>query len=163
MRNGTPVSIGEFGMCNEKKVYTSKNLCFATKEASRQPTLYFRSPDGCGRIRQEHARGPKIQDVRTNMLDVFFKSSDQLDAFYIAFGAIPDSQRTVSRIHDLMAQKQGVGIAFNDAYHFECTVSKEGLCSKRHKSGGTVVLGAELEKIRPQVPNIYASIPRLDG
>lgn len=147
-------------MSNGTKVYTSKNLCFATKEASRLPTLYFRSQYGCGRIRQEHAHGPKIQDVRPNMLDVFFKSSDQLDSFYIAFGAIPDHQRTVSRVHALMANKQGVGIAFKDAYHFECTVSREGLCSKRHKSGGTVVIGPELENIRPQVPNIYASIPK---
>ena len=97
------------------------------------------------------------------MLDVFFNNSDQLDAFFIAFGAIPNSQRTVSRLYDLMAQKQGIGTAFKDAYHFECTVSKEGLCSKRHKSGGTVIIGPDLEKIRPQVSNIYASIPRLEG
>ena len=147
-------------------VYKSKNLVFATKGDSRLPTLYFRSQAGCGRIRQQHDSGPKIQDVRMNMIDAFFESKDNLDNFHAAVKSYYKSsggKLTIQVIHTLMSNYQGKGISFPNAYHAEYSElhkdyakGESRLFRDRHKSGGRIVTKTDLELIRPQVPQIYA-------
>lgn len=47
-----------------QQVYRSENLRFATQETGREPTLYFRTNHGSGRLRQQHPNGAKVQDIR---------------------------------------------------------------------------------------------------
>ena len=64
-------------------LYKKANLKFLTKADNRLPTLYFKSGDDSGRLRQQHGKGPKVGS-ETNKKDYFFENSAHLDTFEAA-------------------------------------------------------------------------------
>jgi len=68
---------------NPPALYSAANLMFLTKASGRLPTLYFRSGNQSGRIRQQHGAGSKV-DREVNKVDYFFSSKSSMKKFFKA-------------------------------------------------------------------------------
>jgi hypothetical protein len=137
------------------QLFRSESYCFATYKQGRAPTFYFafggltclNSASLCGRMRTMHGHGALIDITQTEKRHMFFDQDDTRDA---AGHRIAGPRVDVSR--DLgQAQSQAAVAAIFDAnrsvpaeddYHFEYTVTPAHgrQCSRRHPSGGQVVL-----------------------
>ena len=141
---------------SKDQVYKSENLRFATHEEGRQPTLYFRTSHGSGRLRQEHPSGPKVQDIRMHTSHAFFATKKERDDFAEVFksgGMSRGDFRSKRSVHG------GHHTPFEGAHHFEATFSAHGpggTALSTHKSGGQVVSTEKLEQLRPKAASIFA-------
>jgi hypothetical protein len=116
-------------------LYSAANLMFLTQGADRLPTLYFKSGNQSGRIRQQHGSGPVVID-QTDKVDYFFPSRDKMEHFYTA--AVDARTNKTDFAPDLstygatLTPKAG-------HYHFEVTYKSGRKIAKLHPSGGTVL------------------------
>jgi hypothetical protein len=152
----------------KEQVYQPENLRFATKSKGRDPTLYFRTNHGSGRLRQEHKNGPKVQDVRKHTTHAFFQEKQHARDFYAAAKQQhSDGVLTRDAFRDLRKQHGGRHTPFANAFHVEGTFKghaghhglakfQEGSKRKKglHKSQGQVVDAEELRKLKANTPNI---------
>jgi hypothetical protein len=140
------------------EVYRSENLRFATKEAGRLPTLYFRTSHGSGRLRQQHDDGPYKQPIRKHTSHAFFATEELRNRFIDEFHT---TTMTRGDFRTTRAKYGGKHTPTQDYYHFEATFDKHGSDGKMkrdHPSGGTVVSGQYLEELRTKVPQIYSTM-----
>lgn len=114
-------------------LFCANNLKFLTQDPSRLPTLYFKSGNESGRIRQQHPSGPAVI-TQVNKIDYFFPAQATSDSFYDkAKQAMKDSQvfpRDPRRYTGARPEP-----AFGD-YHIEVTYKSDGKIQKIHPSGG---------------------------
>ena len=144
-----------------EKVYTPQHLKFATQAPDREPTLYFRTTHGSGRLRQQHESGAKVQDVRMHTSHAFFPDVDTHAEFARQVRANPTLTRQEFRQlrHDL----GGRHTPTEGFHHFEATFDAHGPTGrawKTHKSEGTVVGPEHLETLRTKVPEIYGKMTK---
>ncbi|BFM14216.1 hypothetical protein R50073_03990 [Maricurvus nonylphenolicus] len=150
-----------------EQVYKPENLKFATaggkfhkgprKGEVRAPTLYFRTNHGSGRLRQEHDKGPKVQEIRKHTSHAFFKTKQGAIDFHEELKTTPNLTRDLFR--EIRTRHGATNRPFQDAFHQESTftghggdspIAKRGL----HRSGGQVVVGDKLEALRGQTTAI---------
>jgi len=109
-------------------IYNTANLVFATNDRARLPSFYF-STDGKNsiRVRQQHGRGPTIENKGANVQHYFFADEDKAREFF-----------TAARENDLTAAqsiKRSIVPHTND-YHVEYKV---GDMTTAHISGGRII------------------------
>jgi hypothetical protein len=117
-------------------LYSASNLKFLTKASGRLPTLYFKSGNDSGRIRQQHPSGPKV--VReTNKIDYFFPDKARMRKF----GAAAKKARKKRKAFKpwLWWYKAKLTPTANYS-HYEVTYKGNKKISKVHPSGGLVDL-----------------------
>ena len=109
-------------------LYEVKNIQFATAAAGRYPTLYFRSADGTGRLRQTHDAGAGLITVASaNHAEAF--DSDQkklkhLKAILQAWAGSDVGIPNLNQVNEIAGGQIGdwqniAGIAHPGYYHFE--------------------------------------------
>jgi len=136
------------------QVYQSQHLRFATKDTGREPTLYFRTNHGSGRLRQQHQSGAMVQDVRKHTSHAFFPDKKSLDAFSAEF----KRGMTRTQFRELRKTHGGRHTPAEGAYHFESSFSAHaghGQALVTHKSGGRVLGTEQTKALRSRVPEIY--------
>ncbi|UAA38690.1 hypothetical protein KIH87_18835 [Paraneptunicella aestuarii] len=147
-----------------QQVYRSENLRFATQEGTRQPTMYFRTDHGSGRLRQEHDSGPKVQDIRKHTTHAFFKTKDQQVAFHRDLRA-QGTGLTRTQYRELRAHHGGHHTPREGYFHHEASfqghgggslvhTNSRGDAARLHKNGGQVVSSQKLETLRGQTSTI---------
>ncbi len=137
------------------QLFRSENYCFATYRQGRAPTFYFafggltrlNSARLCGRVRTMHGNGPLIDITQTQKRHMFFDQDDNRNA---AGRRIAGPRIDVSNALGQAPSQAAVAAIFaanrsvpaGDDYHFEYTVTPAHgrQCSRRHPSGGQVVL-----------------------
>ena len=116
-------------------LYSASNLMFLTHGSDRLPTLYFKSGNLSGRIRQQHGSGPVVID-QTDKVDYFFPSKDKMDLFY---DATADARTKKADFNPDLSTFEATLTPTAGYYHFEVTYKSGRKIAKVHPSGGTVV------------------------
>lgn len=137
------------------RVYRPENLRFATKAPGREPTLYFRTSHGSGRLRQQHPRGPKIQGIVKHTSHAFFAHKKARKEFRREFKS---SDKTRRAFRELRAKHAGKHTPTARYYHYEASFNRHdggGVAHTTHSSQGRVVTLRRLERLRTQASEIY--------
>lgn len=137
------------------RVYRQENLRFATKAPGREPTLYFRTSHGSGRLRQQHPRGPKIQDIVKHTSHAFFATKRARKEFRRDFKRTDKTRRA---FRELRARHAGKHTPIAGYHHYEASFDRHdgsGVAHTTHKSQGKVVGPRTLARLHTQVDDIY--------
>ncbi len=137
------------------QLFRSENYCFATYEDGRAPTFYFafgglsclNSARLCGRIRTMHNSGPLIDITQSEKRHMFYDQDDTRNAAgrrvagprvdtYAALGQA-QSQAAVEAV---FAANRSVPEAGDYHLEYNTTPAHGRQCSRRHPSGGQIVL-----------------------
>lgn len=150
----------------KEQVYQAENLRFATQAEKREPTLYFRTGHGSGRLRQDHpTAGPMAQEVRMHTTHAFFEKKEQQIAFHKAV-ASQGTDLTRDQYRELRSAHGGQHTPQENFHHHEASFQGHGGGSKvitqphdasqakLHISGGTVVSPSTLSNLRSQTSSI---------
>lgn len=117
-------------------LYKAGNLMFLTKAGGRLPTLYFRSGNDSGRIRQQHRSGPMV-GRETNKIDYFFPDKARMDKF----GAATKKARAKDKAFKPWLWRYKAKLTPRAGYsHYEVTYKGSKKIAKVHPSGGLVDL-----------------------
>ena len=115
-------------------LYSASNLMFLTKASGRLPTLYFRSGNESGRIRQQHGGGPRVVS-ETNKIDYFFSDESQKKKFHKAAKYAMDNGK---KFKPRLSKYSASLVPGADNFHFEVTFKGGGKIKKIHMSGGKI-------------------------
>jgi hypothetical protein len=122
-------------------LYKKENLKFLTKDENRLPTLYFKSGNDSGRIRQQHKSGPEVI-AETYKVDYFFPKNEDKTKFSNAASKAKNGKVAFKpNLEDYNAT-----LEIKDGYyHAEVTYTndKDQMVVKVHPSGGKIVTNIE--------------------
>lgn len=122
-------------------LYKAANLKFLTQAEGRLPTLYFKSGNQSGRIRQQHGSGPAVK-AETNKVDYFFAEKGDMNKFEKAAQKAWKQDKVA--FNPTPEEREGYGaslIPTEDYYHYEVTYTNDTdhMIKKVHPSGGQIV------------------------
>ena len=132
-------------------LFTKANLIFTTETGTRAPTLYFRSGNQSGRLRQQHGSGPLVR-TETDKVDYFFSTK-------AAAEQCRDAARAARTNNDdfVPANPDWRTVPQNGDYHLEVTMSGNDVRGT-HLSEGRINLNgldayddASIARIRNQI------------
>ncbi len=119
---------------NVPALYSTSNLKFLTKAESRLPTLYFKSGENSGRIRQQHGSGPAVI-AETNKTDYFFPGKGDVSKFG---RAAKEAKQRNTAFNPTLSTYNATLTPTADYFHYEVTYKDNRQIKKVHPSGGQI-------------------------